>query len=484
MCRPPRVKVEPPAATTDGDLADLLAGEYGLRPDPAQRLVLDAWLAKTRDGLYAARVCGLAQPRQNGKNAVLEMRELYGMVGFGERILHTAHQVKTARRHFKRLKGYFGEQASDPSARFPELNRLVAEVRNQNGVEGIFLSNGGSLEMAARSKSSGRGYTVDVLVLDEAQELSDDALEALVPVTSAAPLGSPQVLWTGTPPGPNAEGEVFSRLRHSALTGSQDGLAWHEWSLPDRPLGEFDLDDRRLWAETNPALAAGRLLLSVVESERANLSDAGFARERLGWWGDTRGRPSAVVSFDRWARCEGPAPTGGTVAYGVRFASDGSGVALAGAVKPADGPVFVEVIEAKPASWGTRWLVEWLVERHRGASRIVVDGRSGAGDLVNSLRAERVPARRILTPTLADIETAHSGWLRDVLEGGLGHSGQRGLDDAVRGAVKRKIGTRGGWGVAPANSGVDVTPLEAVILARHGAVVAGRKTSSGRVEFA
>ena len=148
------------------------------------------WL-RVRAGRWASLDCGLSCPRQNGKNAILEVYELFVTVGLGRRVLHTAHEVKTGRKHFRRLRYFFGERAADPGAEFQELNKLVREIRNVNGQEGIYLTNGGSIELVARSKSSGRGFTVDTLVCDEAQELTDDELQAINPSISAAPSGDP-----------------------------------------------------------------------------------------------------------------------------------------------------------------------------------------------------------------------------------------------------------------------------------------------------
>ena len=94
-------------------------------------------------------------------------------------------------------------QAGDPAAKFPELNALVKEVRRTNGQEAIVLKNGGSVEFVARTKGSGRGYSVDVLVIDEAQELTEDQLAAMLPTISAS--SNPQILYTGTPPGPASD---------------------------------------------------------------------------------------------------------------------------------------------------------------------------------------------------------------------------------------------------------------------------------------
>jgi hypothetical protein len=194
------------------------------------------------------------------------------MIVLGEKILHTAHEVKTARKAFLRLCSFF-----ENPRKYPELADLVRDIRKTNGQEAIILTNGGSVEFVARSKGSGRGFTVDVLVLDEAQELSDEAQEALLPTTSSAPLGNPQWIYTGTPPGPKAVGEVFTRLRADGVAGKDKRLSWHEWSL----VGVVDLDDRANVAATNPAIGR-RLNWDTPMAERAAMSDEGFARERLG----------------------------------------------------------------------------------------------------------------------------------------------------------------------------------------------------------
>ena len=151
----PCVTITSPAIDSLGDLAISLAADYKLIPDPWQAWVIDNWLSVVGDN-WAHMTCGLAVPRQNGKNAVLEIRELFGAIGRGERILHTAHEVKTAQKHFRRLKHFFGQKTNDPAAKFPELNALVESIRNVNGQEAIFLKNGGSIEIAARSKEIGR----------------------------------------------------------------------------------------------------------------------------------------------------------------------------------------------------------------------------------------------------------------------------------------------------------------------------------------
>ena len=267
----PRIAVVPRAKTSDADDAAFLSSAYGLTPDPWQYTVLDGWLGRRGDGRWAAATVACAVPRQNGKNGIIEIAELYFMVGLGLKVLHTAHEVKTSRKAFIRLCSFF-----ENHRRYPELAALVREIRRTNGQEAIILNNGGSVEFISRSKGSGRGFTVDVLVCDEAQELSDEAIEALDPTTSAAPSGDPLKIFTGTPPSPSMNGEVWTRLRETALARTTTRLAWFEWSV----VGDVNLDDYTNWSAANPALGI-RLNPESLESERGQFSEAGFARERL-----------------------------------------------------------------------------------------------------------------------------------------------------------------------------------------------------------
>ena len=116
----PRISIEPRTpAWTDGQDASMLIKEYGFTPDPWQDLIADQWLARDESDAPLYLTCGLSCPRQNGKNGVIEEFELYKMVVCGERILHTAHQVKTANKSFSRLASMFADLANE------ELNEMV-----------------------------------------------------------------------------------------------------------------------------------------------------------------------------------------------------------------------------------------------------------------------------------------------------------------------------------------------------------------------
>lgn len=464
----PRVELVPSSVDCQADDAAFFASSYGLTPDPWQLHVLEGWLAERSDGKWAGARAGLAVPRQNGKNAVLEIRELYGIVALGERFLHTAHEVKTARKAFQRLSGFF-----DNERQWPELAALVKEIRRTNGQEAIVLTNGGSVEFVARSRGSGRGYTVDVLVCDEAQELTDEHLEALLPTISSAPTGNPQTILTGTPPPPGSTAEVFARMRSDAHSEASDRLVWHEWSAGE----DYDPDDPEEWARNNPSLGA-RLHEEVVLTEREQMSDDGFARERLGVW-DTN-RRHAVIDPDLWASlADGQSEPGEVVAFAVDIPPERKSAAIAIASLRADGVMHVELTE-KEKNPGTAWVPDRLVELvARWGGSVVLDPASPAGSLIPALTRAGVEPILIGTREL----TQGCGAFYDlVAQKKLRHLNQAPLNIAVDAGRKRSVGDSWAW--HRRDTSADISPLVAATLAAHQASKAPTtKKRSGRAAF-
>jgi hypothetical protein len=123
---------------------------------------------------------------------------------------------------------------------------------------------------------------------------------------------------------------------------------------------------------------------------------------------------------------------------------------------------------------GTRWLVDWLLERHENAAQIVIDGNSGVGYLVNALRDGGVPASVILTPGTDQVVAAHSMLESAINAKELSHRGQEELDAQAKIAEKRKIGATGGFGWAAPEEHT-VVLLDAVTLAHWGAKTTKRR---------
>lgn len=453
----PRVRLVPRGVGHEADDAISLASGYGLAPDDWQEFVLRGWLGLKRDGRWAAARCGLAVPRQNGKNGVLEIRELYGMVFRGEKFLHTAHEVKTARKAFLRLLHFL-----DNPRMYPELAERVREIRRTNGQEAIFLHNGGSVEFIARSKGSGRGFTVDVLVCDEAQELSDGTFAALRPTISAAPSGNPQLILTGTPPAPLMNGEVFTRMRTAGIAGKDKRLCWTEWSCPS----EVDPDDLASIAQANPSVGADRiseLTLDTILDERAEMDRETYCRERLGVWDEISEMVGQAIDPEEWRNTTDAASSVETlVAFGVAVALDRSAAAIGAAGVRADDAAHIEVVAH---ARGTAWLIDRCVDldqKHPGA-QFVIDGGGPAAWLIAPLEALGLT---VLVLSTRDIGSA-TGWMLDAItEQQLWHGPQPELDAAVAGARLRNIGD-GMVAFGRRASSIDICPLESVNLAAH-----------------
>ena len=261
----PRICSVPPALSSAGAEAVELAATAGIVLDPWQAFILDRALGERSDGRWSSFEVGLIVSRQNGKGTVLEARELAGLFLFGEElILHSAHEFKTAADAFRRIARVVQDNR--------QFSRHVKAIRTANGNEMIELKSGQRLRFVARSAGSGRGFTADTVILDEAYELGDKEMEALLPTLSARE--NPQVWYASTAGGPGSV--QLGRVRERGLTGTDPSLAFFEWSAED---GE-DHSDPATWRKANPGLGI-RITEEYVRREQASLGAEGFERERL-----------------------------------------------------------------------------------------------------------------------------------------------------------------------------------------------------------
>ncbi|MBQ2498590.1 MAG: hypothetical protein II523_01115, partial [Bacteroidales bacterium] len=418
------------------------------------------WLGRDEAGRYNVTSAGLSLPRQNGKNVCLEAREFFGLVVNGEKILHTAHQVRTSKKSFRRLAAMFTD------TKHPEVTDLVKAIRYTNGEESIELLNGGTIEFSARSRQAARGFDgISLVVYDEAQELTDDQVEAIMATLSASATGTRQLIYTGTPPYPGCPGDVFRRRRTACIDEPGKHDCWHEWSVAADGIADINISDADLWYMANPAMGI-RLDEEFTAEEMRSMSRDGFARERLGWWTPVvKHELDYAIDNDTWEACKStePKPEGKT-AYGIKFSADGSTVALCGAVIPDNGPSRISLIELRPTGHGIGWLADWLNERYKKASCVVIDGRNGVDVLVERIADTWKVKGSIIRPTSRDMIAA-TGTLTNALneKSVTWFYQQEALNDSAITSVKRSIG--GGWCFGGDNS----TPIEAASLALWGA---------------
>lgn len=456
----PRICVEPERVATDGDDCLLLMDEYGYSLDEWQQNIINCWLGRGEDGSYSMTSAGLALPRQNGKNVCLEAREFYGLVINGEKILHTAHQVRTSKKSFRRLVQMFTDK------KHPEIEDIVKHIRFTNGEEAIELDNGGLIEFSARSRQAARGFDgISLVVFDEAQELVDDQVEAIMATLSASTTGTRQLIYTGTPPYPGCPGTVFRRRRTACLTDPGKHDAWHEWSIDTDNLGKIDISDKEHWFATNPALGV-RLTEDFTEEEFRSMSADGFARERLGWWApEITAQDDKALDLKSWEACKSsePKPEAVKTAYGVKFSADGSMVCLCGAVVDENDHSRIALIDQQPTGRGIQWLADWLNERVKVGCCVVIDGRNGVDLLIDRIRDTWRFKDSIIKPSSHTMVAAASLLTAEIGEQTLTwYIGQEALNQSAISSVKRPIS--GGWGFG----GEDSIAIEGCSLALWG----------------
>lgn len=490
----PRIYSYPEYASTSGYEAIELAALAGLELDEWQQFVLinslgeaPIWkcpwcTARSLDETYwecpehpntepihpwSAFEVGICVPRQNGKGGIIEARELAGLFLLGERlIIHTAHEALTSDNAFDRLWELIENT--------PELLRRVkgGKPSRAHGNQAITLTNGQKIRFRTRTSGGARGLSGDLLILDEAMDISAAKVSAVIPLLSTRP--NPQILYAGSAVDKqiHADGVVFARVRERGIEGGSR-LAYFEWSAR----GEIENVDRAFtadpqnWAQANPALGI-RISSEYIEDERAAFgAPRGFAVERLGVgdWPRTDDSVDRVIAPALWSDLEDDDSTSKDpicIAYDVNPDRRGS-VALCG--ERPDGGIHVELLRSEN---GTAWIVDFLagLRRQHKVWAFLCDPRGPAGSLVPEV--EEVVGKRsdgesnLMQVNSYEHAQACGQFLDTVQEGGLSHPGSIALDDAVAGSSTRMLGDSWLWDRK--NSSVDIAPLVAVTLAFWG----------------
>ncbi len=164
----------------------------GRKAQKWQVYLLKAMLSRNRKGLWTHTKFGYSLPRRNGKNEVVTIRELYALEK-GQQVLHTAHLTNTSHAAWERLKRII------ESAGYEEKEEYITlKARGCERIE--FVKTGGRVEFRTRTTTGGLGEGFDLLVIDEAQEYTDDQESALKYVVTDS--DNPQTVFCGTPPTP------------------------------------------------------------------------------------------------------------------------------------------------------------------------------------------------------------------------------------------------------------------------------------------
>ncbi len=332
----------------------------------------------------------------------------------GERILHTAHRTTTSTSASRRLKDRLVAAGYEEVTRIKKGQKYDKHFTytKQMGLERIVIlgEGGGTIDFRTRSSSGGLGEGFDLLVIDEAQEYTDNQETALKYVVTDS--RNPQTIFCGTPPTTVSAGTVFVKLRSAALQGETRNTGWAEWSVDEMT----DPNDKDAWYETNPSL--GTVLTERAVQDEIGTDKIDFNIQRLGLW--LRYNQKSAISRREWEnqQCKVLPKLSGKLFVGIKYGHDGDSVAMAIAVKTADGRIFVEAIDCRPQRAGNGWILDFLSGCDAGG--VVVDGASGQELLSQEMKKRKLKAPKL--PTVKDIIVANSNFMLELPN--LCHMGQ------------------------------------------------------------
>lgn len=463
----------PPAASSAAQDAIDIAASCGLILDPWQKLVLHDALGERADGQWAAFEIALLVPRQNGKGAILEAIELAALFVWQERvIIHSAHEFRTAKEAFLRLVGLINRNR--------QLKARVKQVILSKGEEGIELKDGRKIRFTTRTGGGGRGLSGDRVILDEAYNLSDDHMAALLPTLQARE--NPQVIYTTSAPDKDlAPCDVISAVRQRALGGDHDRLAYFEWLAdphtdwcPTDCDEHDDPEDPATWAKANPGFGI-RLSEEKTRGQFRALSPRAFAREVLG----VGNYPSAgtgwqVIEKDPWEALADPlSQPRNPVCFSLDVTPERSMGAIGVAGVRRDGIYHIELIDHLP---GVTWMVPRMVDlvKKWKPCAVVIGNFGPAAALIPDLEArdikvikasmgERAAAAGGLVDACVRPASAPPSWRSTVR-----HIGQGPLTSAVSAATKIQVGKDGAFVWGRDTTSADISPLVACSQALWG----------------
>lgn len=455
-CQTPTKSVVLPYTQTYGQEAIDLYNSTGRTAQLWQEIQMYDILAVNDDGLWVHTKYGYAVPRRNGKNEIVAIREMYGLI-HGERILHTAHRTTTSAAASKRLAALLSAAGYTEVARLKkgETYEKHYTYSKQLGLECITIlgEGGGSCSFRTRSSKGGLGEGFDLLIIDEAQEYQDAEESALKYVVSDS--ANPQTIFCGTPPTPVSSGTVFLKMRNAALQGETRNTGWAEWSVEN----QTDPHDRESWYRTNPSL--GTILTERKILDEIGTDDIDFNIQRLGLW--LRYNQKSAISRAEWEQlqCRALPKLTGKLFVGIKYGHDGDSVAMSIAVKTAEGKVFVEAIDCRLVRSGDGWLLDFL--SRADVDTVIVDGANGQQLLADGMK--RMHLKAPLMPTVKQVILANSTFMQGLYAGQLCHMGQPSLTQVVSNCEKRTIGTNGGFGYKSILDGAKIELMDSMILA-------------------
>lgn len=406
------------------------------------------------------RVC-LSIPRQAGKTTIIEWYVLVLAMLLGARVLWTVHNYQIIVKTLEDFRVILGRKVNDELHGIPWFNSKLSRTSSKTAQEGFWFKsyrkglNAGCICFSTRTKNASLGNTFDIVVLDEAQEVTTEHLQAILPTTSSGALHNPQYIYMGTPRRAGSTADRFEAMRTeavSAIENKQDAgaLCYIEYGLSE--IGDVSDEDR--WCKANPSLVEGVANIEAIRELLPQMGRLAFAQDCLGVWLKPQELSAAagtpLITSDEWQACAtDKAPTAAPCAFAVKFSVDGQYFAVAVALEEGD-HTHVELVDIRSTVGTKRALADFVKARAQSVP-VIIDGRAGQDSLIERVEQD-CPHYNIIKPKTADVIAANTTFVDAVQEKTLSWYLPKGVTEpdeltkAVTQSYRRTIGKSGGWG--------------------------------------
>ena len=449
----PTSSVVLPYTETLGERAIDLYRQTGRDPQPWQEALIYDIRATDAEGYFIHSKFGYEVPRRNGKGEILTIVELDDLFD-GRRTLHTAHRTTTSSSAALRLANLLKDMGYQEVIRVSrdETYEKSYTYSKQFGLERVtLLDTGGTVHFRTRTAKGGLGEGFDTLIIDEAQEYTEDQQSSLQYVVTDS--ANPQTILCGTPPTMVSSGTIFMKLRNECLAGKTQDTGWAEWSVKHKA----DVNDVDLWYDCNPAMGYQLNERKVRAEDKTDELD--FNIQRLGYWSEYNLK--SEISAAEWAelKCTEKPKISDRLFVGIKYGK--TNVSLSVATKTDDGRIFFEAIDCQPVRNGNAWMVHLLSRMQ--PEKIVIDGHGTQSVLKADLEAEKI--RNIILPSVKEVVIANAKFEQLLYGKEICHMDQPSLTQVATNCEKRSIGSNGGFGYKAQFDQMEIGLLDSCILA-------------------
>ena len=443
--------------------------------DSCQKWTLRHITGLRADGKWSAFENHIEMPRQNGKTGQIEVLMIWHLffVPESKKIVFSAHEFKTTREIYRRIENLISEvPAMYAMVKFNRGNdNLSMELKDGNKTVAI-------IQFLARSKRAGRGFSGDIIIIDEAFAMTAQMMAAIMPTMSARTItGNPQIIYLAS--AGMIDSHFLNGLRERCLGEDPGRIFFAEWSVEEG----IDHTDREALIEglyqANPALGKRISVEYCLDEMRSFIADPTkgleeWLRERLGIRERLGGE--SLFDLDAWdALADATIQPSDLMAFAVDVPPSRDSASITMVSLLANGDVYMELIDRRE---GTSWVAERIkqLKARYDPVAVIVDDYSAAGSLLSPPNAAGIKTLgRVKTTQISIKEYAQAcGELfdmvhRDVDDEGptLVHIGQQELHDAVAVAKKTMRGETA-WTLSRKDVLVDISPLVAGVHALIG----------------